>query len=310
MTGFLASYWYYKRRDLAEAPGPLILDSGAFSAYTQGSAVDLLDYSRWLAHVRSSNTELQWAVNLDVIGNGEFGTTQSFKNWQALRAEHGHLVVPVVHFTSPVPIESQLSPYLAEGAPRVCFGGMVGSVDAVNAWAAHGLRWLRDNAPNVLTHGLGVGPWVKRAQLPWDSTDCSDFGLAYRFGYARLPNPAARKPIDIRLGTGYPPSRTAAGVIRAYGVEPRDTTSDEPAVRCRELARLSFRASEHEEASENARRAAAGIRPVIRYVVDGNVYAEPVIFEEMRRSQSHGRWKPRRIPGIVKPTLGTRPTAR
>lgn len=305
MTGFLASYWYYKRRDFTHVPGPLILDSGAFSAFTQDSAVDLEELAVFYNRVASevSPGVLQWAVSLDVMGEH----AQSVENWHRLRAlVPGVEIVPVVHFTSPVPFEEQVAPYLSAGAPRICFGGMVGAIDAVNRWAAHGLRHLRDTSPETLTHGLGVGPWVVRARLPWDSTDCSDFGLAYRFGYARLPNPAKRKPLDIRLGTGYPPSRTAASVIRRYGVEPRDCTSDNPSVRCAELARLSFRASEHEESMENARRRAAGTRPVTRYVVDGNVYAEPVIFDEMRRTANYGSWRPTRVPGVVRPKQSTR----
>jgi hypothetical protein len=303
MSGFLASYWYYKRHDFTNVPGPLILDSGAFSAFTQGATITLDELSAFYHRVRAEAPDsLEWALNLDVLGD-HFA---SIKNWWDLAA-NGVPTVPVVHFTSPIPIEQQLADYLTDDPERIAFGGMVGEIAAVNAWAAHGLRWLRDNSPETLVHGLGVGPWVKRAKLPWDSTDCSDFALAYRFGYARMPNPAGRKPLDIRLGTGFPPSRTAALVIRRYGIEPRECTSGTPSIRCAALARMAFRASEHEEMLENARRKAAGIRPVTRYVVDGaNPYGDPVIFEEMRRAAVSGPYQPRRVPGIVHPTLATR----
>lgn len=362
MVGFLASYWYYRKRDLAEVPGPLILDSGAFSAFTQGGAVDVDEFAEWIDRVADANSNLRWAVNLDVIGDGARGTAASLENWRYLtaRARTRSLstgrpepeIVPVVHFTSPVPFEEQIKPYLDEGARRVCFGGGVGAAPkASTQWAAYGLAWLRDNSPETLTHGLGVGPWVARARLPWDSTDCSDFGLGYRFGYVRMPHPERRAPVDIKLGTGTPPSRQAAQVIRRYGVDPRDCTSPVPATRCAAIARLSFRGSEHEEERENARRrraaaaadsarslptapspasssptsstpmtsssrSSSGIsetaptasnelpekssyRPVTRYVVDGNVYAEPQIFAEMGRAATSGPYRPRPVLGKV-----------
>lgn len=307
MTGFLASYWYYRKRDFTGVPGPLILDSGAFSAYTQGGAVDLLDLARFYRRVYSETAPdvLQWAVSLDVMGEH----SQSLANYLRLRdAVPMVQIVPVVHFTSPLSFEDQITPYLEAGATRVCFGGMVGAVHDVNLWAAHGLRWLRDNSPETLTHGLGVGPWVKRARLPWDSTDCSDFGLAYRFGVAKLPHPQKAGAFTARIGTGFPPSRTVALAIRRYGVEPRECTSEVPSIRIPALARLSFRASEHEEQMENTRRARLGTRPVLRYVVDGNFHSHAVIVEEMNRALTSGPYRPSRMPGIVKPLLGTRPT--
>jgi len=264
MVGFLASYWYYKNRSFVDTPGPLILDSGAFSAHTQGGEVNIHDLSAFYRRVAEETPDaLQWTISLDVMGDH----AASLRNWLEMRKD-GVETVPVIHFTSPLPFEDQITPYLEAGTERVCFGGMVGAVSTVNHWAAHGLRWMRDNSPDILTHGLGVGPWTKRGLLPWDSTDCSDFGLAYRFGTARIPHPSRRKPIDARIGTGHPPSRSVASLIRSYDVDPRECTSSTSAVRTRALAVLSFRASEYEEFLENERRCASRLRPVERYVVD------------------------------------------
>jgi hypothetical protein len=68
----LCSYWYFKNKPLAafcEELGytpKILLDSGAYSAYTKGKSVNLLDY---LAYIEANRAQLYKYVSLDVIGD-------------------------------------------------------------------------------------------------------------------------------------------------------------------------------------------------------------------------------------------------
>src|SRR5690606_28334701 len=62
MTGFLASYYYFRGYDFRGHPGPLIIDSGAFSAFTLGDTIDIRDYARFVTEVRAVAPGLLFAI--------------------------------------------------------------------------------------------------------------------------------------------------------------------------------------------------------------------------------------------------------
>ena len=191
-TGILASFFYYGRYDFSRLPRRvgLILDSGAFSAYTSGAEVSLDDYGRWLASLSAPDSPVapRFAFNLDVLADAP----ASLANWRRLKNDHGQITVPVVHYgTRP----HELEPYIEEGADRIALGGVAtgsGGRQAL-AWAAHVLRYLGEHHPDIPTHGLGVHMRGPLARLPWTTTDSSSFTSAWR--YARLaiwiPSPSS-----------------------------------------------------------------------------------------------------------------------
>src|SRR5687768_14316166 len=68
----------------------LIADSGAYSAFTQGSKIILGEYAAWL---RRWQPHLHWAAALDVFGEPEI----SLNNFRTLRDQHGLATIPTVH---------------------------------------------------------------------------------------------------------------------------------------------------------------------------------------------------------------------
>lgn len=216
-TGVLLSYWYYGRHDLTRlhAECPIVLDSGAFTAYTQGSHIDLATYARWVQHARSLRT-VRWALNLDVIGDEH----ASFDNWKRLH-DAGVDTVPVIHFGQHP--ETMLPKYLEAGAQRVALGGVAGAGTTRQSvgWTAHCLRWARANAPGLPVHGLGVHMRARLARLPFHSTDASTVVSSLRYGRAFLWDQRRHRWEQVAMnGTGdvYDHGR----LIRAYGVNPAD----------------------------------------------------------------------------------------
>ena len=76
-SGILFSYWQFRRsiqkiislglHDYFSFDGPIIIDSGAYSALNLGREISLEKYVKFLRTVGVSNNDL--IVNLDVIGN-------------------------------------------------------------------------------------------------------------------------------------------------------------------------------------------------------------------------------------------------
>ena len=302
MTGFLASYWYFKKYDWTDFPGPLIIDSGAFSAFTTGAVIDLPEYARYVKRVMQETPEgFSWAVNLDVIGDSE----GSYRQWRELRDEHGVDTVPVIHHGSNPQLE--IDRYLAHGLPRLAFGGLVGGGQKNLPWAAACLKYVASIAPEVLTHGLGVVEGSMSGRLPWDTTDSSASTAAVRFGAIRLLAPGTQgglKSLDLR--TMVRPSRGDAALMRSFGITPSDIRGA-LSLPTRErnilLVRLSWRSVVREELHENRRRAATRARTgletprdVTRFVVQGSSGFAPFIQDEM----NNPRELPAYGPGVVR----------
>lgn len=259
-VGLLASFWYYRQFDLASiTPGcPLVLDSGAFTAYTQGGKVDIFEYAEWLDSI---SRPIDFAFTLDVLGDER----QSFRNWERL-ADRGTRTVPVIHRGQG---PSTLMRYLDAGAGRVALGGMVGGgvSTQVKAWSAVMFRALRDR-PDVLVHGLGVHLSSPMARFPWHTTDSSTFGFAWRF--ARLMLWDGRRwhsvPLDGRSIFKH------AALVRSYGFQPEQVASSTPDTR-EDLVRFVMRVERRAAHDHDA----ATSRPADRFMVNTTFDAGDVL---------------------------------
>lgn len=231
----LLSFWYYRSDNAMDAitgalrqardegrPIRLLLDSGAFSALTQGHSITAEDYAAWLDLVMPLWGEwVVGAINLDVIG--EAGP--SWANWTALR-DRGHDTMPVTHLGDTFDVADR---YVDAGADYLATGNLVGSgADRMLRWCAHLHRHLRDHHPDVRLHALGATGRRIVERLPWWSIDASSFGAAYRYGrlvlfdprtrgihYVKLPghrNLAAKRTTDLY--------RHGALLRDLYGVDP------------------------------------------------------------------------------------------
>lgn len=264
VTGVLASFHYYGKYDFTRLPDdvPLILDSGAFSAFTLGVEIKIEEYAAWALAL---GDRYDFAFNLDVLGDAE----QSMRNWSWLQDAGVH-TLPVIHYgTKP---EDELPAYLAAGADHIAFGGIAsaGATPQVAAWTAYTFRWLRDNAPHIKTHGLGVHMKSKMARFPWSTTDSASWTGAWRFGRCVLWDFRHRKWVAFDLdGRG---AFKHGALIRAYGYEPAAVAVSTSATRL-DVVRLV--------ASSEAR--AALDHPGARYLADASPHNTQTTGEVVRR---------------------------
>jgi len=170
----LLSYAFHDKTDLAKVRkslvcGRMMIDSGAFTAYTTGKTIHLKDYAEYLETWRG-----QWdhAVTLDVIGDPAGSKRQTTK----LHAM-GLPVMPV--FTRGESIKEFDA--MVKDVGYVCVGGMVGLPPAiVEKRTALLQRRAEQNGGGIHALGVGAIPTLRRAK-PY-SADASNVSGAFRFG--------------------------------------------------------------------------------------------------------------------------------
>lgn len=223
----LVSYHYYRDDKtmgqlVNTARLRLIGDSGAFSAHTQGAAINLDEYAAWVHRWRE---HLYWAAALDVIGD----PNATWRNWLLLRDRHGLNTIPTLHAGTPT---RWIDAYHAEGVDFLGLGGMAGTGQAIRAfrWAVHLFRYARHNFPKMRFHLWGVTNRQFLDSLPAYSADSSGIlGAAYRYAQLRLFDPGTGKHYNVQLRAGQRGVYRLAGLLRrTYGVEPRSIETSHP----------------------------------------------------------------------------------
>lgn len=149
----LWSFAYHRKTDIAairEAAGPdalLVLDSGAFTAHTQGKPVRIADFMAWLDDWAG---QYDHAVTLDVIGDPK----ATAKNTKVL-TDAGYAVAPV--FT--VGESPRILPKLAAAGHHLVYAGGLVPLRTRRQLVTEYLADLSKRAADhgIAVHGLGIG---------------------------------------------------------------------------------------------------------------------------------------------------------
>lgn len=183
----------------------ILLDSGAFTAWSKGDAVklsSLVKIYRTFIKKYESKTKAIWLINLDRIpGEKNRDPTaqeitdaikESDTNFSILTHEFGTRILPVFHQG-----ESQLRlNEIVQQAPYIC-------VSPRNDLPEHlRVKWSRavhDKLPaDIRTHGLATTGIEMSTTVPWHSTDSATWVHAALFG-----------EIFLNVGQGGAPKRIA-----------------------------------------------------------------------------------------------------
>lgn len=173
----------------------LILDSGAFSAWTRGRTIDLNSY---IDFIRANEQYLWSYVNLDMIpGRFEHPRTQkdiirsaqtSYANLQAMKRAGLH-PIPVFHQGEDF---EWLTRLVADGEDYI---GISPSDDtprsAQISWIDDCFTILtdREGRPCVRTHGFGITAVASLARHPWYTVDSTTWAHTAGFGHILVPKP-------------------------------------------------------------------------------------------------------------------------
>lgn len=215
----LWSYHYAKRADVGSTFGkmahrPVVFaDSGAYSALTQGAAIDLDEYAAWL---QENGAWFEVYANLDCIGDAK----STWRNHLKLEAK-GLRPLPVFHYGEPF---SWLNRYADAGYRYLALGGLVGaSPERLMPWLVQCFKWAAARAQadgcSYVFHGFGITSVPVLASLPWYTVDSSTWGAAYRYGRLDLFDPILGQWRRLRL---FEPDGLigAADLMAHYGFRP------------------------------------------------------------------------------------------
>lgn len=144
----LISYYYFKTKSLESFIDfigyipEIILDSGAFSAFTKGGSVSLLDY---LKYIEENGKYIKYYISLDVIGD----SLTTYAYYQIMKNK-GFTPLPVYHYGEDI---SYLKKYIDAREAYIALGGTVPIVDknVVASWANQIIKQY----PEVKFHLLG-----------------------------------------------------------------------------------------------------------------------------------------------------------
>lgn len=162
---------------------PIMIDSGAFSAWTRNKPVDLQSYIAYLHRLKQRYPSQNMVfVNLDVIGDGE----QSYNNWREMRRQ-GLDVIPVFHGNTDV---KWLKLYLTH-ADHLAIGAVakMHTVHRIERLDRVWSLYLTDDKgrPTVKVHGMGIGSFGILERYPWHSIDSTNWLKKGSYGHIWVP---------------------------------------------------------------------------------------------------------------------------
>ena len=174
----LMSYHYFKKHDLdkiiyenfGDDKPRIFVDSGAFSAFTQGITINLRDYADWVKRWQHWITTYS---NSDAIGDAE----QTRINQLRLE-DHGLAPLPVFHTGEPW---HYLEWYI-ERYPYMALGGMVPYLrnhQKLIPWLVRAFKMAKGR---TVYHGFGCTNWELLRPLPWYSVDSTTWNVGAKFG--------------------------------------------------------------------------------------------------------------------------------
>lgn len=181
----------------------LMLDSGAFGAWTRGETIDVEDY---ITFIREFGDLFHSIVNLDVIP-GDFGRKKtpqdvdyaaeaSYDNLQAMK-EAGIPAVPVFHQGEEW---RHLFRLLEDGEPYIGISPSGDSISMSHGWFDDVFDRITDSKgmPYVKTHGFGVTAVPVLFKYPWYSFDSVTWVIKSGYGCIFVPQPSGieESPFD------------------------------------------------------------------------------------------------------------------
>ena len=164
----------------------LFLDSGAYSAWSQGSPIDINNY---IDFIKENIDVIDVYANLDVIGSAE-GTW----NNQRIMEKAGLSPLPCFHYGEDI---KWLNRYLNKGYDYIALGGMVPiSTKDLTFWLDDMFsKHLCDSKglPKVKVHGFGLTSLPLLLRYPWWSVDSTSWVVTGRMGSIYIPRKKAGK---------------------------------------------------------------------------------------------------------------------
>lgn len=167
----------------------LFLDSGAFSAWTQGIEIDIYEYINF---IKEHQDIIEVYANLDTIAKTDSlsdrkeAAEKTFQN-QKIMEDAGLSPLPVFHIGEPF----KYLQHYTDNYDYIALGGMVGKFKNIL------IPWLdkcfgqficdEKGMPKTKAHGFGLTSLFLMRRYPWYSVDSTSWLVVGRFGSIYVP---------------------------------------------------------------------------------------------------------------------------
>lgn len=189
---FLESYHYIHRESavakIRRDGVKVFLDSGAFSAFTQGVTIDI---GRYCDYIHRNADIIEFPSVLDAIGDCD-GTWRNQEDMQ----RRGVRPLPCFHFGEP----TEVLDYYVANYDYITIGGMVPiSTPQLRIWLDR--IWDEhlthpDGTPKVKVHGFGLTSLPLMFRYPWYSVDSSTWVQWAANGMILIPGKAGQVDVS------------------------------------------------------------------------------------------------------------------
>lgn len=183
-------YWMVKDKGVMKKPNnvTMFLDSGAFSAWTKNTEVNIFDY---IDFIKKHEKYIDYYANLDVIGLGgkmpDEETARLTLDNQKLMESHGLNPLPVYHLHEPY----DYLDYYVKNYDYICLGIAGALPGKLNEWVANSFgRHICDKKtglPKVKVHGFAVTSLEIITKYPFYSIDSTSWITVGRNGKILVP---------------------------------------------------------------------------------------------------------------------------
>jgi len=165
----LASY-YFLRKEKQPLPYTVLLDSGAYSAFTSGAKIDIDEYCQY---IKTNHKTIENYFSLDEIGSAE----NSYHNLKKMERA-GLKPIPAFHTNEGF---DWLKRYISEGYKYIALGGVAQLRNRTKI-----LSWLKSCfsliPSDVKVHGFAITSPFLVKKFPFYSIDSSSWAKGGRFG--------------------------------------------------------------------------------------------------------------------------------
>lgn len=173
----------------------LLLDSGAFSAWTRNRKINLQEY---IDYIKAHKKFIWKYVNLDVIP-GRLGQPRSSREVElSAQASYDNLKKMQAQGLRPLPVFHQGENF--EWLKRMVDEGedYIGISPADDELRSNQQEWMdkcftmltdKEGRPLVKTHGFGVLNPIYLGRYPWYTTDGTTWALSAGYGWCLVPSP-------------------------------------------------------------------------------------------------------------------------
>jgi hypothetical protein len=161
----------------------LFIDSGAFTVWSRGVTINLIDYIEYVKTIQSLGWKFFVCANLDVLPEAvvrdiESSAKQGWENLKIMQ-DNGLDPIPVYHYGEPLEWLDRIS---ESGCQWIGFGGLVGmDRRSLMSWLDGIFRRI-EKYPNMKVHGFGITSLDVLKRFPWYSVDSTSWIKSSSYG--------------------------------------------------------------------------------------------------------------------------------